>query len=481
MRVIVIDNSAGSLEASDPHQNPPEAQRPWLHSGARGARAAGIPAIVIGSRDLNSRFNPALNIATDADQTARRPGRGRRLRLLLRAPRGEPRLPHSGGGAATIPAFGTGTLGYRSPPATRSHRQPDSLFGDRASCSPRSTSRAARSRTTNRAPVTRAADPGDRRPVAAGGRRHASAPQPPGAVPGPRPPPDRGRSLGRASSSDGNASPPGSDPYTSLPPVPCLVAGCSTRVRPEYQFHSSDPDIGDFVQQDPQLDQPAQAAARCQRQADRRGRVGSVLRLQRGHDDGHRAAPGGLTFAAARASAARAACSARAEPSRCDPDRFRQRPTAAPVAPPPAPRPGLAETPPVSFTLRPRRTRPPLRNPPAKPPVLSVPPSPPRSRASTCRRPPCRAPGRRRIRPQPAQRRPGRAPTSTSARRSSAPEEHAGLLRATSPTGAIAGRLPVRRSGAGGGGRRLDLRRAARPRPARDRRQRGRARLRDPT
>jgi hypothetical protein len=33
--------------------------------------------------------------------------------------------------------------------------------------------------------------------------------------------------------------------------VPCLVAGCSTRLQPEYEFLSSDPDIGDFVRQDP--------------------------------------------------------------------------------------------------------------------------------------------------------------------------------------------------------------------------------------
>ena len=30
MRVIVIDNSQGSLAASDPYQNPVDAQAPWL-------------------------------------------------------------------------------------------------------------------------------------------------------------------------------------------------------------------------------------------------------------------------------------------------------------------------------------------------------------------------------------------------------------------------------------------------------------------
>ncbi|HWH43093.1 MAG TPA: hypothetical protein VNT32_00010, partial [Thermoleophilaceae bacterium] len=46
VRVVVIDNSAGSLAASDPHQNPPEQQEPWLRAALRGAREQGIPALV---------------------------------------------------------------------------------------------------------------------------------------------------------------------------------------------------------------------------------------------------------------------------------------------------------------------------------------------------------------------------------------------------------------------------------------------------
>src|SRR4029453_5275662 len=71
VRVIVIDNSSGSLAASDPHQNPPEQQAPWLQSVLADARAKQIPAIVIGSRDLNTRFSPRLNVASDGDEVAR--------------------------------------------------------------------------------------------------------------------------------------------------------------------------------------------------------------------------------------------------------------------------------------------------------------------------------------------------------------------------------------------------------------------------
>jgi hypothetical protein len=49
----------------------------------------------------------------------------------------------------------------------------------------------------------------------------------------------------------GDPQPPGSDPYTSLPPQPCTAATCNTRIPPEYEFTSSAPDIGDFVAQDP--------------------------------------------------------------------------------------------------------------------------------------------------------------------------------------------------------------------------------------
>jgi hypothetical protein len=49
----------------------------------------------------------------------------------------------------------------------------------------------------------------------------------------------------------GDPQPPGSDPYTTLPAQPCAGPTCATRIAPEYEFHSSSPDIGDFVAQDP--------------------------------------------------------------------------------------------------------------------------------------------------------------------------------------------------------------------------------------
>jgi hypothetical protein len=63
--------------------------------------------------------------------------------------------------------------------------------------------------------------------------------------------PRGGDRWGQASAGSGNPNPSGGDPYTLFPPNQCLVAGCATRLSPEYSFTSSDPDIADFVKQDP--------------------------------------------------------------------------------------------------------------------------------------------------------------------------------------------------------------------------------------
>ena len=75
---------------------------------------------------------------------------------------------------------------------------------------------------------------------------------PPGALPRPRPPPARAATAG-AAPRPAPATPtrPAATPTRSFPPDQCLVAGCAARITPEYSFTSSDPDIADFVRQDP--------------------------------------------------------------------------------------------------------------------------------------------------------------------------------------------------------------------------------------
>ena len=149
--MIVIDNSRGSLEASDPYQNPREPQTPWLKDALAGARARGIPAIVVGSRDLNSRFQPSLNVATDADDEAQLLVDGGASAYFFERPEENRVYAIPSGGATTIPAFGTGTLGYRSAIANTT-AGPDSVFGD-AGLLLAEVDTAKRDPATNRAPV----------------------------------------------------------------------------------------------------------------------------------------------------------------------------------------------------------------------------------------------------------------------------------------------------------------------------------------
>jgi len=249
VRIVVIDNSAGSLAASDPHQNPAEPQLPWLSAVLADAKGRGIPTVVMGSRDLNTRILPSLNTASDGPQVARALVDGGASAYLFERPEENRTFRIPGGSSQTIPSFGTGTLGYRSP-VSGSSSQADSLFGD-AGFVLTEVDAAHRDPATNRAPVAARLIPvvDDVSLQAVDGvllRRSR-----PSLFQGLGRRPIAGDRWGPASS-DGTPNPPGGDPYLSFPPAQCVVAGCSSRLAPEYSFTSSNPDIGDFVRQDPQ-------------------------------------------------------------------------------------------------------------------------------------------------------------------------------------------------------------------------------------
>lgn len=251
VRVIVIDNSAGSLAASDPYQVPAEPQEPWLRAVLDDARARGIPAIVMGSRDLNTRFVPRSNVASDGDEVARLLVDEGASAYLYERPEEQRLMQVPAGAAQTIPEYGTGTLGYRSPiEDATGPGQADALFGDSGYLLV-SLNAAQRDPQTNRAPVSARLIPlmeslsldaldgtllrRSRPALFAGlGRR-----------------PRAGDRWGPLSASDGSPNPAGSDPYTDFPPALCKQANCGTRILPEYTFASSDPDIADFVAVDP--------------------------------------------------------------------------------------------------------------------------------------------------------------------------------------------------------------------------------------
>jgi hypothetical protein len=251
VRVVVIDNGAGSLAAADPHQNPLEPQLPWLRAVLADARARGIPSIVMGNRDLNTRFTPRLNVASDGDEVAQVLVEEGTSAYVFDRPE-ENRVQRIPAGAVdTIPAFGSGTLGYRSPvvaavPATG----PDSLFGDSGYLL-LEVDAARLDPATGRAPVGVRLIPliEDLSLEAIDGtllRRSR-----PALFRGLGRRPRSGDRWGRIAASDGNPSPSGADPHINFPADPCFIPGCSARIAPEYEFLSSDPDIADFVRQDP--------------------------------------------------------------------------------------------------------------------------------------------------------------------------------------------------------------------------------------
>jgi hypothetical protein len=370
VRVIVIDNSRGSLAASDPFQNPSEAQLPWLEAVLADARAKGIPTIVMGNRSLNPNFTPRLNVADDGTEVARALVAGGASVYLFDRPEENRGMQIPAGGATTIPSFGTGTLGYRSQlSGVVGGSSADSLFGD-AGVMVLELDAGRRDPNTNRAPVSVRLIPviQDLSLEATDGtllRRSI-----PALFSGLGRRPLGGDRWGTASAGSGIPNPSGGSPYTAFPPEPCLVAGCADRIAPEYGFTSSDPDIADFVRQDP-------ASANLRKPfLDKNDKVvtdnssGLLCPFNAGTTTVTVSA-GGYSYSeqiTVQGGSVRRPCGTR--PLR--PDRFKRASSLGTPPPPPPPPPG--GSPPVDFTPPPPPAPP--TPPPATPPVQVIPPAP---------------------------------------------------------------------------------------------------------
>ncbi len=241
VRVIAIDNSGGSLAAGDPWQSPPEPQRPWLVQQLRDARARGVPAVVMGARSLN-RFEPDQSLAaSDADDVASLLRDEGASAYLYDASEAQRSASIPAGDPNGIPTFGSGTLGYRQPAdADVGFGIPGLLMLELDT--------AGRDASTNRAPVRVRLEPmiEDLALEAVDGRvLNRSQPALFEGL-GRRP-----RSGDRWTNGTG-----GSSPYVQLPNPSCARLGCAGRIDPEVTFTSSDPDIADFVRQDPRSTNP---------------------------------------------------------------------------------------------------------------------------------------------------------------------------------------------------------------------------------
>lgn len=362
VRVIVIDNSAGSLAASDPHQNPLEAQLPWLEAVLADARNKGIATVVMGNRGLNTSFTPKLNVASDGNEVARALIDGGASVYLFDRPEENRAMRIPAGGTTTIPSFGTGTLGYRSQlSGVIGTESPDSLFGD-AGTMVLELEAAQRDPATNRAPVSVRLIPviQDLSLEAIDGtllRRSI-----PALFSGLGRRPLGGDRWGTASGS-GVPNPAGGDPYTEFPPDQCLVAGCSSRVSPEYSFTSTDPDIADFVKQDPN------SANLRKPFLDSKGKVvtdnsSALLCPFNAGTTTVTVSAGGHSYSqplTVQAGSVQRPCGTRP----LNPDRFKRNAATATPPPPPPPPPPAPSPAPASF---PPPAPPPAVNPPAPPP-----------------------------------------------------------------------------------------------------------------
>ncbi len=243
VRVIVLDYSAPSLG---------DEQRCWLAGQLAAAGQAATPAIVVGERDLAGQTS--ANAAADAGQVVP-------ILVGAEAPAGcaatptaasaylfyfpeENRAYRLSAAGRSIPAYGSGTLGYVTPPTAR-----ETDFAGDSGFLLVSVNAKDRDKATNIAPVGvrlvpsidgLALDAADgtllrrsqpalfealaRRPLAGTRCEGSSAPRPCELL-----------------------SP---TPYVHIPSS-CQGASCPTSLFPEYTFTSSEPDVADFVAPDP--------------------------------------------------------------------------------------------------------------------------------------------------------------------------------------------------------------------------------------
>jgi hypothetical protein len=340
VRVIVIDNSTGLVG---------QPQFDWLRTVLDDAKSRHIPSIVVGSKDLNSRFSPRLNAAGDQEAT-RIAGLlvdgGASAYFFERPEENRAYSIPAGGGAGTIPSFGTGTLGYRSALSDPSNpNQADATFGESGYLLAE-VDAAHRDPATNRAPVRVRMIPLIEdisiQPVDGTLLRRSR----PALFQGLGRRPLAGDRWGKSAGGSSTPNPPGSDPYISFPPAPCLIAGCSTKLSPEYSFYSSDPDIGDFVRQDPQSTNLRKPFLGRDDKPVTDSQSGLFCAFNAGTTTVTVSA-GGLAYSQAvrvLPGSVQRPCGTRP----LNPDRFRRSPSGSPSAPPP-PAPAPNSQPPVSF------------------------------------------------------------------------------------------------------------------------------------
>jgi Transglycosylase SLT domain len=238
VRVIVLDFTASVLGAGELE---------WLSAQLAQARSEEHPAITIamGSADIADPGAPNYD-GQDAAALSAALLAGGASAYLFDSP-GENRAERIGAGAGAIPAYGSGTLGYVPPPVS-----PEEFMGASGFLTV-SVDVGARDPASNRAPVGATLIPNISQLGldATGGTllRRSSVSLFQGLA---RRPAGGLELSGGPGSSSATIAP---DPYVPIPET-CIGAVCSRFIAPEYTFTSSNPDIGDFVEQEPSNPNP---------------------------------------------------------------------------------------------------------------------------------------------------------------------------------------------------------------------------------
>jgi hypothetical protein len=233
LRVIVLDFTASVLRAGELE---------WLAAQLAQARATPTATItiVMGAADIADPNAPNYD-GQDAPALSSTLLGGGASAYLFDSP-GENRVERIGSGAGSIPAYGSGTLGYVPPPVT-----PEEFLGASGFLTV-SVNTAAYDSATNRAPVTATLIPN----IAQLGvdatdgtlLRRSSVSLFDGLA---RRPAGGLELSGGPGSTSATIAP---DPYVPIPET-CVGALCSRFLAPEYTFTSSNPDIGNFVAPEP--------------------------------------------------------------------------------------------------------------------------------------------------------------------------------------------------------------------------------------
>jgi hypothetical protein len=235
VRVIVLDYSQPTLGTE---------QTVWLAQQLQDASSAKVPAIVLGNGDPIDAQAP--NYARDAASLTAVLVQGHASAYFYDSP-GENRSGVLGTGVNAVPAYGSGTLGYVLPPSPQGEEE----FLGAGGFLLASVDVAARNASTNQAPVSVTLIPNIAQLAldATNGtllRRSQVA-----LFEGLARRPAGGAELVGSGSSEEEAP----DPYVPVPEV-CQGAKCGHFIAPSYSFSSSSPDIGNFVERDPNESNP---------------------------------------------------------------------------------------------------------------------------------------------------------------------------------------------------------------------------------